>query len=621
MRQTFQLIQGLILRCTSDAMLVALVTAILLTQHPAAYANKEASKTQATALNDVRVLIDISGSMKKNDPANLRQPALRLFISLLPSDTQAGVWTFGQWVNMLIPHDSVTREWKDKANESISKVNSAGLYTNIEDVIRRSTEDWIHTTSPIKRSLLLLTDGIVDISKDMEKNHSSRQRILQELVPLLQKANVTIHAVALSKESDRNLLEQLATATGGRFETIDTTEGLERLFLHLFENVAPRDSLPLTNNRVKVDDSINEMTFLIFKGNSDKTVSITSPSNIKYDADNHKADEMIWHSDKNYDLVTIKKPESGFWKINSKLDPDNRVMVVTDLKLITTKLPSALLSDGSQPFYIHLENNGEIIDRLDFLHFVKATINQTEVSERTLDKSWQIKLLDNGKGVDKKAKDGIYSANLNESLVAGEHEIEVVINGTTFSRNSTQQINIFDAPATASIETISANKFKVSVLPYQSLIDVNAINIIATHTLPNGETNKIIVPRVNPSEWATEYSTDAIAGKHEIIINITGNDYNGKPIDATLPTLIMTTDEKTISTNDEAKNNANEDQSTNKLDSATGDEGEAINWVMVTLRVATFNLMLMAICFALYKLWPHVRHKIIPTALEDVTHG
>ena len=110
MRQTFQLIQGLILRCTSDAMLVALVTAILLTQYPAAYANKEASKTQATALNDVRVLIDISGSMKKNDPANLRQPALRLFISLLPSDTQAGVWTFGQWVNMLIPHDSVTRE-------------------------------------------------------------------------------------------------------------------------------------------------------------------------------------------------------------------------------------------------------------------------------------------------------------------------------------------------------------------------------------------------------------------------------------------------------------------------------------------------------------------------------
>jgi uncharacterized protein (TIGR03503 family) len=619
MHQTFQLIQGFSLRCTSHAVLVAIVTAILLTQHSAAYANKEASKVQAAALNDVRVLIDISGSMKKNDPANLRQPALRLFISLLPSNTQAGVWTFGQWVNMLIPHDGVTREWKDKANKSISKVNSAGLFTNIEDVIRRSTEDWIHTTSPTKRSLVLLTDGIVDISEDVEKNHSSRQRILQELVPLLQKANVTIHAIALSEESDRNLLEQLATATGGRFETIDTTEGLERLFLHLFENVAPRDSLPLTNNRVKVDDSINEMTFLIFKGNSGEPASITSPSNIKYDANNHKDDGIIWHSDKNYDLVTIKKPESGYWKINSKLDPDNRVMVVTDLKLITTKLPSALLSGGSQPFYIHLENNGEIIDRHDFLHFVNATINQTEVSEKTLDKSWQLKLLDNGKGVDKKANDGIYSANLNKSLVAGEHEIEVVINGTTFSRNSMQQINIFDAPATASIETTSPKKFKVSVLPYQSLIDVNAINVTTTHTLPNGETNKIEMPRVNPSEWATEYSIDGAPGKHEIIINITGKDYNGKPIDATLPSLIMTTNEETISTNNEVENETDKDKTNNKPDSAIDEE--AINWTMVTLRVITFNLMLIIICFALYKLWPHVRHKIISNTLEDATHG
>lgn len=619
MYQTFQLIQSLTLRCTSHAVLVAIVTAILLTQHSAAYANKEASKIPATTLNDVRVLIDISGSMKKNDPANLRQPALRLFISLLPSDTQAGVWTFGQWVNMLIPHDSVTREWKEKANKSISKVNSAGLYTNIEDVIRRSTEDWIHSTSSTKRSLLLLTDGIVDISKDVEKNHSSRQRILQELVPLLQKANVTIHAVALSKESDRNLLEQLATATGGRFETIDTTEGLERLFLHLFENVAPRDSLPLTNNRVKVDDSINEMTFLIFKGNSDKSASITSPSNIKYDTHNQKGDGMIWHSDKNYDLVTIKKPESGYWKINSKLDPDNRVMVVTDLKLITTKLPGTLLSGGSQPFYIHLEDNGEMIDRGDFLHFVKATINQTEISSRTPDKSWQIKLLDNGKGVDKKAKDGIYSANLNKSLVAGEHEIEVVINGTTFNRNSTQQINILDAPATASIEAISADKFKVSVLPYQSLIDVNATNIIATHTLPDGESNKITMSQVSPSEWVTEYSTDGIAGKHEVIINITGSDSNGKQIESTLPALIMTTNKGTVSTNDEVKNKDNKEQTNTKLDSAT--EEDAIDWIMVTLRVITFNLMLIMVCFALYKLWPHIRHKIIPNILEDVTHG
>jgi len=52
---------------------------------------------------DVRVLIDISGSMKKNDPNNLRRPALRLLVGLLPEDSRAGVWTFGQYVNMQVP--------------------------------------------------------------------------------------------------------------------------------------------------------------------------------------------------------------------------------------------------------------------------------------------------------------------------------------------------------------------------------------------------------------------------------------------------------------------------------------------------------------------------------------
>lgn len=599
-------------------MLAALAIALLLAQHSMAYANKEATILQATALNDVRVLIDISGSMKKNDPTNLRQPALRLFISLLPTSTHAGVWTFGQWVNMLIPHGNVTKEWKDKAKGSISKVNSAGLYTNIENVIRRSTEDWIHTTSTTKRSLILLTDGIVDISKDEKKNHSSRQHILQELLPLLQKANVTIHTVALSNESDGNLLEQLATATGGRFETIDTTEGLERLFLHLFESVATKDTLPLTNNRVKVDDSINEMTFLIFKSNNGDTVSITSPSNKKYDINTIQNNGMAWHDDKNYELVTIKKPESGYWIINSQLDPDNRVMVVTDLKLLNTKLPNALLSGGSQPFYVHLENNGKLIDRRDFLHFVKATIKQSEVSKENPENTWKLKLLDDGKGIDKNAKDGIYSAILDKSLIAGEHDIEVVINGTTFHRNSMQQINIYNAPATASIETIDPKKFKVSVLPYQSLIDVNSLKITSTLKFPNGETNSIEIPQVNPSEWATEFLSDGDQGKHEIIINITGNDHDGKPISARLPPLILTTNEEISARDKGVESKSSKDHTDGAQDIQA--EGST-SWIMVSLRVATFNLMLITICFGLYKLWPHIRHKIIPNTLEDTTHG
>ena len=44
---------------------------------------------------DVRLLIDISGSMKQSDPENLRAPALDLIVRLLPEGSRAGVWIFG----------------------------------------------------------------------------------------------------------------------------------------------------------------------------------------------------------------------------------------------------------------------------------------------------------------------------------------------------------------------------------------------------------------------------------------------------------------------------------------------------------------------------------------------
>lgn len=584
---------------------IAMLMAFCLSENnPVGAAQKQ---DKPTAVNDVRVLIDISGSMKKNDPENLRQPALKLLVSLLPNDTLAGVWTFGQWVNMLIPHGKVSKSWKTSAQKSIKQINSVGLYTNIEDALRRSTWDWVKNDETSKRSLILLTDGFVDISKQESENHLSRQRILQEVLPLLQKANVAIHAIALSEDSDHNLLKQLATATGGKFETIKTAEGLERLFLHLFDSVASADSLPLKENRVKVDDSINEMTFLIFSNNNQGENSITSPSGNTYNF-NKQHKEMAWHKEKNYDLVTIQKPKSGYWKINAPIDPDNRVMVVTDLKLISTKLPSILTAGSMQPFHIHLEENGKVVDRRDFLYFVKATINQSSIDENNKENTWKIKLLDDGKGSDEKSKDGIYSAMLDESITAGEHDIEVSVNGTTFRRYARQKINVYTHPATANIEKTTQNTFKVSILPYKNLIDPDVMRVKAIHKSPNEEITESNVPRVSPAEWAAEFSTEDKPGKHEITITLIGNNDAGDAIDVTLDPLTIIIEGVTTPKKDNAKPEKND---------AHEEPESPINWLVVTIKIVLFNLVIIIILFLLYKFWPTIRRKIIPALTEE----
>src|SRR3569833_397903 len=119
------------------------------------------------AAKDIRVLIDNSGSMKHNDPHNLRAPARRLLTGLLPNGVHAGVWTYGQQVNMLVSRGTVDSAWKARAEQAAAKINSAGLYTNIEGALRTASVDWLKPDAGAERHIIMLTDGLVDVSKDL----------------------------------------------------------------------------------------------------------------------------------------------------------------------------------------------------------------------------------------------------------------------------------------------------------------------------------------------------------------------------------------------------------------------------------------------------------------------
>ncbi|MDH5660549.1 MAG: VWA domain-containing protein, partial [Gammaproteobacteria bacterium] len=130
---------------------------------------------------DIRVLVDISGSMKKTDPKNLRQPAIRLLAGLIPAGSRSGIWNFGKQVNMSVKVGSVNKAWRSLAREQSKKINSVGLYTNIESAMRKASFDWKNPDPRYKRNLILLTDGHVDVSFDDKKDKASKKRILKEI--------------------------------------------------------------------------------------------------------------------------------------------------------------------------------------------------------------------------------------------------------------------------------------------------------------------------------------------------------------------------------------------------------------------------------------------------------
>ena len=96
----------------------------------------------ALAAPDIRVLVDVSGSMKTTDPQNLRIPALKLLAELLPANATAGIWVFDQKVVPLMPVATVTPQWKQKARASAAKIHSRGLFTHIEAALAAASRDW-----------------------------------------------------------------------------------------------------------------------------------------------------------------------------------------------------------------------------------------------------------------------------------------------------------------------------------------------------------------------------------------------------------------------------------------------------------------------------------------------
>lgn len=227
--------------------------------------------------SDVRILIDVSGSMKKNDPNNLRSPALRLVVGLLPDDSKAGVWTFAKYVNMLVPIRDVNEAWKIEAERQSNKIHSYGLFTNIEQALNKATASHKLSDPKVRRSVILLSDGLVDVSAGEEISKKSRQRIIDSIVPRLKKANVAVHTIALSATADHELLRAISIATDGWYEQVDTADQLQRVFLHLFEKAAQRDTVPLTDNYFKIDDSVTEMTLLVFRKEGSKDTELLLP--------------------------------------------------------------------------------------------------------------------------------------------------------------------------------------------------------------------------------------------------------------------------------------------------------------------------------------------------------
>ncbi|MEC7729423.1 MAG: VWA domain-containing protein, partial [Pseudomonadota bacterium] len=377
---------------------------------------------------DVRIIVDISGSMKKNDPDNLRQPAVRLLARMLPEGATAGLWTFGQYVNMLVPHREVTDQWRELAQERSGQINSVALRTNLGKAIEVAGDGY-YTGGVLENThFIVLTDGRVDISDEDTRNREEENRVLKSIAPGLAAQGATFHPIALSAEADADFLRQLAQVSGGRFQVAETAEALSRAFLEALNTAVPQEQIPIEGDGFTVDEGVSEFTALVFWGEQEtretRKLELVSPEGKRVGLESLPAN-VRWTREAGYDLMTINEPKAGRWQLDGELGEGSRVTVVSDLRMAVGPIPSSFSEQTPIDLSIAFYEDGEQITDQDFLQVLDVRVSVVSEDGRSGTKS----LSDEGAPAD-----GVFSDTISRLPADGLYRIDVVADGQTFGR-------------------------------------------------------------------------------------------------------------------------------------------------------------------------------------------
>jgi len=554
-----------------------------------------AAKKKVELKNELQVLIDVSGSMRKNDPHNLRIPAIKLLINLLPEGTKAGILVFAENTKVLVKTGTVNKKWKKNALKKINRIHSRGLLTNIEDAIQNASKAWFESTEKQNRHLILLTDGVVDISKDIMQSAESRARVMSEQIPLLQQAGVKVQTIALSKEADAELLDKLALDTQGWSETALSSDQLQKVFFKLFKQALPQDSVPIVGNSFSIDKSIKEFSVLLFKEAGAPEVQLVTPDK-KIIKNRGKGKKATWLSDENYDLITIKEPKSGEWGIVAKMDPENQVMIVTDLKFEVDELPNHILSNENITVSGFFTDQQKLISRKDFLDLIELSVQQLGGLK------WKMLAV--------KGKQGLFSVELGADLKKGRHIFTMVADGKTFKREVSKTIEVIESVIRVKKKVdINARTVTIELIPNELAVNTDMMSVEATVTQLGKGAEKRVIEK-SAGQWLLIVDAAKNGDSKMVNFSIMANTVQGVSISPDiLPVVIneamfvpfkisVNEVDKTEAVKSEIKTIEKEKDKEDKQEEIAE---EPINWMKTSLFVAIANIIFIAAGFFGFK--------------------
>ncbi len=305
------------------------------------------------------------------------------------------------------------------------------------------------------------------------------------------------------------------------------------------EVFAPSD-IPLLDNRFRIDYGVKEITFIVKRKPGTPSVILVRPDGSKLYVGKVKPAEVGWLALPEHDLITLRNPMPGPWQVIGEVDPDNRVRILSDIRLDIAALPMQLYQGEVVKLKAWLLINGQPPKDKYYLSDLGMTVKLQSFSDASQQKVVLDQMLghyrDDGKGLDEVPGDGIMTAEVTlQDIPGGKYRAMFSTGNQVFVRARYQDVLLYPYPFSYNLAPPSEELgAKLSLLIDRDELDPASVVIKGSVTSNVGGLYEF-------SETASEPKLDIdlsiikAVGQHEVKTTLYGTTRLGRELKIELP--------------------------------------------------------------------------------------
>lgn len=278
----------------------------------------------------------------------------------------------------------------------------------------------------------------------------------------------------------------------------------------LISSLERETSLPVHDNRFVVDQNIQSLQIIINTDNV-TSIKILGPAG-KEVFPLQNAPGVTWQQiDKLYG-ITLEKPEIGQWEIKGSMQAIPKVIIDSNLKMITPDFPNNLFRGETLAISAYLTNNNKRIttpDLLDQTQFF-ATLHNVATLEK-----YKIFLTD-----EETKPQGVFHFDYELKTLPGVYRITIQAISLLFQRQQEQQFYLYDYPAMYTTKVVSdTDELLVEVTLQSPILDEPTCRFNALFMSNDGEISSTRLAKIADKKWQLFMPISDATHKMNLLLN------------------------------------------------------------------------------------------------------